>query len=229
MDNKYAGMTVNERLYVSGLMDKFDIAVKVNDVKNVISILKEVELTDESIEPILKQFGLAISKPSIEEVKMKGQEIPLTPSVLYIGLKNNWITSKELVNIINTSRLGYDEQLIIDLNVNEEDKNYILEKLYSSSKIDENIGIKVWQFFYLSEIERQNKTLQEKLKEIVLQWSRFGCPDEWRDFIYYLPNKKTHSEEDVYKLFLDYLTVEKKKINLSGMGKDWGLGNHDVI
>lgn len=59
MDSKYAGMTVNERLYVSGLMNKFDKAVKEKNVDKVISILHEVELTDEKlINPILKQLGL---------------------------------------------------------------------------------------------------------------------------------------------------------------------------
>jgi hypothetical protein len=58
MDNKYAGMTVNERLYVSGLMNSFDEAVKQKDVTKVISILKDVELTDESIYPIVEQLGL---------------------------------------------------------------------------------------------------------------------------------------------------------------------------
>ena len=59
MNNKYPGMTVNERLYVSGLMNKFDKAVKEKDVDEVISILKDVELTDEaSINPILEQLGL---------------------------------------------------------------------------------------------------------------------------------------------------------------------------
>lgn len=58
MSDKFAGMTVNERLYVSGLMKKFDKAVKKKDVDLVISILKEVDLNDLSIEPILKHFGL---------------------------------------------------------------------------------------------------------------------------------------------------------------------------
>lgn len=58
MDNKYAGMTVNERLCVSGLMDQFDKAVEKKDRDEAIRILKEVELTDENIEPILEQSGL---------------------------------------------------------------------------------------------------------------------------------------------------------------------------
>ncbi len=51
-------MTVNERLYVSGLMEQFDKAVKEENIALVESILKEVELNELSIEPILKQLGL---------------------------------------------------------------------------------------------------------------------------------------------------------------------------
>lgn len=58
MDNKYSGMTVNERLYVSGLMDEFDEAVKNKNIDRVQSILKEVELTEESIKPILEKLEL---------------------------------------------------------------------------------------------------------------------------------------------------------------------------
>lgn len=59
MSDKYLGMTVNERIYVSGLLDKFDNAVSKKDVNKVILILKEVELTDESIDPILKSLKLS--------------------------------------------------------------------------------------------------------------------------------------------------------------------------
>jgi hypothetical protein len=59
MENKYSGMTVNERLYVSGLLDEFDKAVEEKDVDKVISILEKVELTDLSIDPILERLGLS--------------------------------------------------------------------------------------------------------------------------------------------------------------------------
>jgi len=58
MDNKYKGMTVNERLWASGLMDEFDKAVKEKDVIKAIWILEKVELTKENIDPILVKHGL---------------------------------------------------------------------------------------------------------------------------------------------------------------------------
>lgn len=58
MDNKYAGMTVNERLYVSGLMGKFDEVVAQKDAEKIHSILEKVELTEELINPILESLGL---------------------------------------------------------------------------------------------------------------------------------------------------------------------------
>jgi len=39
-------------------MNNFDKAVEEKDVYAAISILKQVELTDENINPILKQVGL---------------------------------------------------------------------------------------------------------------------------------------------------------------------------
>ncbi|MEZ2337957.1 hypothetical protein AB6735_20075 [Mucilaginibacter sp. RCC_168] len=59
MENKYLGMTLNERLYVSGLINEFDKAVKEKDVEKIKSILREVDLTDRTtIDAILKQAGL---------------------------------------------------------------------------------------------------------------------------------------------------------------------------
>jgi hypothetical protein len=58
MEKKYFAMTVNERLVVSGLMNDFERAVEDKAVSRVISILKQVELTDGSIDPILENHGL---------------------------------------------------------------------------------------------------------------------------------------------------------------------------
>jgi ABC-type multidrug transport system ATPase subunit len=58
MENKYAGMTVNERLYVSGLMADYDRAVEKQDAQMVREILKKVELTEANIKPILEQLSL---------------------------------------------------------------------------------------------------------------------------------------------------------------------------
>ncbi len=51
-------MTVNERLYVSGQIEEFDKAVKEKDIDKVISILKSVELNEDSIQPILENLNL---------------------------------------------------------------------------------------------------------------------------------------------------------------------------
>lgn len=55
---KYSGMTVNERLYLSGLIDIFDAAVKSKNKDEVISILKSVELTETNIRNILIYYNL---------------------------------------------------------------------------------------------------------------------------------------------------------------------------
>jgi len=62
MDNKYKGMTVNERLYLSGLWDEFEKAVKEKDVEKARKILEEVELTKPNIDPILEDRGLLAKK-----------------------------------------------------------------------------------------------------------------------------------------------------------------------
>jgi len=58
MDDENKAMTVNERLYVSGLMDAFDKAVEERNVQEVRAILEKIGLTELSIVPILKRWGL---------------------------------------------------------------------------------------------------------------------------------------------------------------------------
>ena len=53
-------MTVNERLYASGLFNEFDKAVEERNLEDIIRILKEVELNEELIKPILKRFNFEV-------------------------------------------------------------------------------------------------------------------------------------------------------------------------
>jgi len=54
---KYAGMTVNERLYIAAVLDEYDAAIKAADITRVVELLRQVELNDASIEPILQKYG----------------------------------------------------------------------------------------------------------------------------------------------------------------------------
>jgi hypothetical protein len=58
MEPKYGGMTVNERLSVSGLMAAFDKAVSERNIGEAVRILKSVEVGEESLQPILDRLGL---------------------------------------------------------------------------------------------------------------------------------------------------------------------------
>ena len=58
MENKYGGMTVNERLYVSGLLNEFDKAVAMKNKTKIIFILFRVELKETNVIDILKSIGL---------------------------------------------------------------------------------------------------------------------------------------------------------------------------
>ena len=57
-DNKYDGMTVNERLFVSGFLDEFQHYIDVKDKDNIVLILKKLEVDDSSINTFLAKIGL---------------------------------------------------------------------------------------------------------------------------------------------------------------------------
>ena len=54
----YRGMTVNERLFRSGLLKEFDSAIETKDVRRVVEILRSVDLNDETIRANLEFSGL---------------------------------------------------------------------------------------------------------------------------------------------------------------------------
>ncbi|MDQ3820624.1 MAG: hypothetical protein M3362_23475 [Acidobacteriota bacterium] len=53
-EDEAGGMTVNERLFLSGQMDDFDMAVARRDVPELERILRSVYLSPENIRAIIK-------------------------------------------------------------------------------------------------------------------------------------------------------------------------------
>jgi hypothetical protein len=58
MDNKFAGMTVNERLYSENLEDKFYSAIEEKNIVRIIFILMRIDLNEDSIVDILAKHNL---------------------------------------------------------------------------------------------------------------------------------------------------------------------------
>jgi hypothetical protein len=55
----FDGMTVNERLFVSGRLSQFDDAVARRDPSTVARLLQEVDVDEKSISEMLRQMGIA--------------------------------------------------------------------------------------------------------------------------------------------------------------------------
>lgn len=60
--NNYKGTTVNERLYLSGLLQEFDTAVSDKNVEAMVVILKAVALDEASINAVAAHFGFKRSE-----------------------------------------------------------------------------------------------------------------------------------------------------------------------
>ena len=58
MQYKFSGMAVNEQLYVTGLTNDFETCLKQKDFKEINSILKKVELNEDSIIEIINSLAL---------------------------------------------------------------------------------------------------------------------------------------------------------------------------
>ncbi len=55
----FAGMTINERLFVSGLIKEFDSAVKEKNRVRVVEILKRIDLNNQTILGILEEYNIS--------------------------------------------------------------------------------------------------------------------------------------------------------------------------
>ena len=127
-------------------------------------------------------------------------------SSLYVGLNCNWLSVNEVIFLLNENYQSLNditEELLIELNVNEDDKDYVLNILSDKGNLKK--GKKNWEIASLKLIHTTKMPIRQKLRDIEEAWVKYDYPDEWRNFIYYMPNSSANSEEEVYSLFEDYL------------------------
>ena len=96
---------------------------------------------------------------------MRIKNLKISWSVLFIGLQNDWLTQKEIVEIINSrnKELNCSDDLLIEFNVKEDDKKAILYLLKEKGEAESDRGIKYWQLNALLNINLSKKPIEEKL------------------------------------------------------------------
>ncbi len=139
------------------------------------------------------------------------KNIEITWGVLFVGLKNGWLTTNEVVRIANenSDKLECDSDTLVELNVNEDSEDVFLELVKERGESEKEQATRYWQLKTLLTIEQSQEPIEEKLKEIGAQWARFDYPEDWRKFIHYMPNEDSNTPEHVYQIFLDYLKNEQ--------------------
>jgi len=134
--------------------------------------------------------------------------------LLYIGFKNHYINSKEILKYYYNEKLPtLGSNLVVDLEIYQDSEEMFIGLLEEIAKnncsdfeVDKKKASKKWETIFLLEIANSKKSIKEKLVEIESLWAWFNYPMEWRSFIYYLPNENMDkSDGAVYKKFLGYL------------------------
>lgn len=136
--------------------------------------------------------------------------LPITPSVLFVGLKKGWLDTKEVQTMIveYSKQLNCSEKTMIEININD-DKNIVLEILRKEFKIEESSGEMGWQLAYLTYVEKSETSMNEKIYEIENLWANFDYPESWGSFIW---DRNNYTTEKLYKNFLIFLDEERSKL-----------------
>ena len=129
------------------------------------------------------------------------KHLPITLPVLYVGLKNNWLTGKEVVTIINNNseKLNCDEKTWFILTLWRWWSNSIWI-LKEQAETEEHTGIILGISSFSSSYWQSDLSFMRNL----INWIamvRFGLSRAWSNFIYYMPNNEKVKTEKVISNF----------------------------
>lgn len=131
--------------------------------------------------------------------------------ILYVGIKNDYISPSKGLKEIDLIHLeSCSDELLGELYYHKDSKVEFLKVLNSFiliENINEDMSIQYWSKYFLSKIIKSNDSLREKLEQISQVWAMFNYPDQWRDFIYYMPVNEGGNlgREYIYEKFKIYV------------------------
>ncbi|GAB4168927.1 MAG: hypothetical protein Tsb006_7260 [Rickettsiaceae bacterium] len=144
--------------------------------------------------------------------------------ILYNAISKNYLTVVEAVNLLNSNvkKFNLNDELLIELNLLDSDKNAFLQVLKEHIKANNleqgidypSITDDIYQLTQLINIKNKNISIRQKLEDIANCWPDFNYPQKWRSFIYYMPSEKEETSEDtLYLKFLSFIRDEKHRLS----------------
>ena len=163
MRDKYKGMTVNERLFASGLLEKYDNAVKRKDVASIISILEEVELGEKSIVLVFESLRLLGEKYQYKREKFieNTQKYFKFLETEFEFSKPNHSFYKQENGTVISDKIEY-ENITLNKKIVLSNNYHPYDYGFEINIIDEESGTKEMLFYVLKE---EQDIKQEYLKE----------------------------------------------------------------
>lgn len=211
---KYGSMTVNERLWESGFYDEFNYLLKSKaDIKKIISILKQIELTRRDIVYILKQNDLYSQTIDYSFCMSDGQRADINHDYLaaidfYEQECESPVFAGEAI-----PNLVYLYWCVCELNPNpcqlsslQIDKSIALNRLNSlldkgSMMFKYNCTFTFWRVYYLtSQIGSQFALSEKQWLMIIERFASLYPPSPDLYFVCYQHNKNRY--ESIIKEFL---------------------------
>ena len=144
---------------------------------------------------------------------MINKEIKADWAMIYTGIVKDWLSPEEALSAIESSLLNeLTSSQVTELYISQDQGKDMfvkrLENLKSFKQHELLDAISKWGLYFLQNIYRSEKGIQIKLYEIADIWAMLDYPQQWKDFIYYMPVEEgSQTGNDVlyrkFQLFLE--------------------------
>jgi len=152
---------------------------------------------------------------------MINTEIKPDWALVYTGVIKNWLSPEDALSIIDPELINaLDPDKISDLYVSQDmgKEAFVksLEKIKPFTQQELIDASSIWGIYFLQNIYKSEKDIQEKLRDIADIWAMLDYPISWKQFIYYQPAEEGNAtgNEALYERFLLFLKEANVKLSI---------------